>query len=93
MLIEIKRYLVGRGPVSLTEIACKLAADPDALRPMLKLWIGKGKIRRVKLAGRCHGCTSCAPQDLEFYQWAGESSDGSSRRQGPRRAAGAECGR
>lgn len=70
MLIDIKSYLAGRGPTSLSEIAVSLSADPEAIRPMLDHWIRKGRIRRVGTAARCGGCTSCALAELELYEWA-----------------------
>jgi putative ferrous iron transport protein C len=76
MLMDIKSYLAGRGPASLSEIAGSLSADPDAIRPMLDHWIRKKKIRRVGTAARCHGCTSCALADLEFYEWAAATPEG-----------------
>jgi putative ferrous iron transport protein C len=69
MLMDIKGYLADRGPASLSEIAAKLSTDPDAIRPMLDHWMRKGKVRRSGTATRCHGCTSCAPADVEFYEW------------------------
>jgi hypothetical protein len=76
MLMNIKSYLAGRGPASLSEIAGSLLADPDAIRPMLNHWMRKGKIRRVGTAARCHGCTSCAIADLEFYEWTAGTPEG-----------------
>ena len=76
MLMAIKSYLAGRGPASLSEIAVSLSADPDAIRPMLDHWMRKGKIQRVGTAARCHGCTTCAPADLEFYEWAAAAPEG-----------------
>jgi putative ferrous iron transport protein C len=76
MLMDIKSYLAGRGPASLSEIAARLSADPEAVRPMLDYWIRKKRIRRVGSAPRCHGCISCAAADLEFYEWAPAPSTG-----------------
>jgi hypothetical protein len=86
MLIDIKSYLAGRGPASLSEIAVSLSADPEAIRPMLDHWMRKGRIRRLGTAARCHGCTSCALADLEFYEWAAappEDRDAEARLQEP----------
>jgi hypothetical protein len=38
---------------------------------MLEHWLRKGKVRRTAGA-RCGGCDSCAPADVEFYEWIGE---------------------
>lgn len=70
MLMDIKSYLAGKGPASLSQIAASLSADPDAIRPMLDHWMRKGKIRRLGTAARCQGCSACTLADLEFYEWA-----------------------
>lgn len=74
MLTELKGYLIERRAASLSEIAVHFAADPDALRPMLEQWIRKGKVRRSGGA-RCGGCVSCAPADIEFYEWVEPGGD------------------
>ncbi len=68
MLTDLKGYLSERRAASLSEIARRFATDPEALRPMLDLWIRKGKVRRSGGAA-CGGCVSCAPADIEFYEW------------------------
>jgi hypothetical protein len=71
MLTTLKGYLVAHRAASLSELARELDADPDAVRGMLEHWVRKGKVRRTAGA-RCGGCDSCAPADVEFYEWIGE---------------------
>ncbi|TVR80760.1 MAG: hypothetical protein EA405_09850 [Rhodospirillales bacterium] len=68
MLTDLKGYLTERGGASLTEMATRFATEPEALRPMLDVWIRKGKVRRSG-GDRCHGCCACAAADVEFYEW------------------------
>lgn len=74
MLTDLKGYLAERRGASLTEIAGKFSTDPDALRPMLDLWIRKGKLRRTAGSG-CKGCHSCAAADVEIYEWVDPNSE------------------
>jgi hypothetical protein len=74
MLTDLKSYLVERSGASLTEIAQRFSTEPDALRPMLDLWVRKGKMRRIDGAG-CKGCVSCAAADIEFYEWVERKSE------------------
>ncbi len=69
MLMDLKGYLTERRCASLSEIARHFAADPDAVRPMLELWVRKGKVHRVD-GQRCGGCTVCPGADFEIYEWA-----------------------
>jgi FeoC like transcriptional regulator. len=66
--MELKSFLVERPCASLSQIARHLAADPEAVRPMLDRWIEKGRVQR-STGARCHGCASCGEADLEFYAW------------------------
>ncbi|MGF1639782.1 MAG: FeoC-like transcriptional regulator [Rhodospirillales bacterium] len=68
MLTELKSHLARCQRASLTELARRFSTDPDALRPMLELWVRKGRVRRTAGAG-CRGCVSCAAADIEFYEW------------------------
>lgn len=92
MLMELKAYLTERPCASLSQIAQHLAADPEAVRPMLDRWIEKGRVQRT-VGARCHGCASCGTSDLEFYAWVGAPQDGSRSANGqvasPQTAAGA----
>lgn len=68
MLMELKAFLTERPCASLSQIARHLAAEPEAVRPMLDRWIEKGRVQR-STGPRCQGCASCGEADLEFYAW------------------------
>lgn len=68
ILTDIQTYLVQQGKVSLAELAIKFKLDANALRPMLKRLIRKGRIRQMECK-KCSGCHSCAPEAIEFYEW------------------------
>jgi predicted ArsR family transcriptional regulator len=68
ILTEIQSYLAKQGKASLAELAIYFRSDTNAIRPMLKRLIRKGRIRLMNNQ-KCCGCTSCTPESLEFYEW------------------------
>ena len=48
----------------------RFGVEPDALRGMLNRLIRKGRVRRLPSPQLCGGCRICAPEALEFYEWA-----------------------
>ncbi len=78
MLTELKTFLADRHAASLNEMACHFAVAPDALRPMLDLWIRKGKVRRAGGSG-CQGCAGCAAAEVEIYEWVKPAPDARER--------------
>lgn len=71
MLTTLKGYLLTHRAASLSELGRHVGADTDAVRGMLEHWVRKGRVRRTAGA-RCSGCDSCAPSDIEFYEWVGD---------------------
>lgn len=71
ILTEVQNYLKSRGKVSLSELSNHFRMDADALRPILKKLICKGRIRHAE-AKKCGGCCECSPDTLEFYEWVNE---------------------
>lgn len=70
--IQIKKYLKFRKIAPLQDIAIHFRKEPDALRPMLDMWIHKGKVKRTRCASACQkGCCKCDPATLEVYEWIG----------------------
>jgi putative ferrous iron transport protein C len=71
ILSDIKRYLQERKQATLNDIAFHFDVEPAALRPMLELWILKGKVTRIVLQPGCKkGCASCAcDTNMELYSW------------------------
>jgi putative ferrous iron transport protein C len=71
ILSEVKRYLQDRGQATLVDIALHFGAQPDALRPMLEVWMRKGKIERLRAEARCGAsCQRCDPAAIEIYRWS-----------------------
>jgi Mn-dependent DtxR family transcriptional regulator len=68
ILKDIQTYLAKYGKASLAELSICFKADANALRPMLKRLIRKGRIRQIE-GKKCGGCHSCAPESIEFYEW------------------------
>lgn len=69
-LIELKKYLRDRHVVPLQDMAHHFHTDIETIRPLLAVWIGKGKVRqRPRSSAPCKGCCQCAPATVEVYEW------------------------
>lgn len=68
ILQEIQQYLREHPVTSLADLSQHFQSDPYALRLMLDRLQNKGRIRKLK-AKKCGGCHSCAPENLELYEW------------------------
>jgi hypothetical protein len=69
VLQELQSYLRQHRSVSLAQLEQDLHMDVDVLRGMLVRLMRKGRVR--KTAGKkCDSCHSCAPETIEFYEWA-----------------------
>ncbi|MDX9841004.1 MAG: FeoC-like transcriptional regulator [Desulfobulbus sp.] len=69
-LIRLKRYLQEHRIVPLQDMARHFRVDVDTVRPLLNVWIRKGRVRH--LAGvkpPCKGCCQCDPATIEVYEW------------------------
>ncbi|MDC0834675.1 FeoC-like transcriptional regulator [Geitlerinema sp. CS-897] len=69
ILQELQTYLKERDKVPLSEISTRFKIDSDALRPMLKKLVRKGRIRQIQEASTCGECCKCDPALLEMYEW------------------------
>jgi hypothetical protein len=70
ILTEVRDYLKNRGQAPLRDMALSFGMDEAALRPLLDQWIAKGKVKKLPSGTTCGGgCSSCAPQTIEIYQW------------------------
>ena len=75
ILSDIKRYLSVRGQATLADMALHFQSSPDAVRGMLEVWAGKGKVRRHLAAASCgSSCSKCDPASVEIYEWVGDGA-------------------
>jgi hypothetical protein len=75
ILSDIKRYLSERGQATLADMALHFQSSPDAVRGMLEVWAGKGKVRRHLTDPSCgSSCSQCDPASVEIYEWIGDGS-------------------
>ncbi|MGB6301767.1 MAG: FeoC-like transcriptional regulator [Rivularia sp. (in: cyanobacteria)] len=73
ILKELQNFIFNRRRVCLAEMELHFHIDGDALRQMLWKLIKKGRVHKVPTPEKCHGCTSCDPDTLEFYEWVDNS--------------------
>lgn len=76
MIIQrLRAHLKENGRASLFDMAAKLGTSPEALRNMVAVLEKKGQVRRLPQGTLCGGgCTSCAPETIELYEWVGEEA-------------------
>ena len=71
-LIQVKQYLRERVIVPLPDVALHFRVDVETIRPLLDVWVQKGKVRKhAGGSGACKGCCKCDPATLETYEWMG----------------------
>ncbi len=72
-LIQLKHYLRTRKIIPIQDAAYHFQVEVETLRPLLQVWIDKGKVRqRRETAAACKGCCKCDPATIEFYEWIAE---------------------
>ena len=70
ILTDVRDYLKSRGQAPLRDMALTFGMDPETLRPLIEQWVNKGKVIKLPQGTACGGgCSSCAPQAIEIYQW------------------------
>ena len=70
ILMQLKRYIRGRDSVGLRELSRVFSVAPDALEPMLAVWINKGCVRLCQNKSACGGgCSGCPVKQGQRYQW------------------------
>ncbi|MDJ0742125.1 MAG: FeoC-like transcriptional regulator [Xenococcaceae cyanobacterium MO_167.B27] len=69
ILKELQDFVLDYHRVSLAEMELHFHMDGDALRQMLLKLIKKGRVRKLPIPDKCHGCTFCNPDTIEFYEW------------------------
>ncbi len=72
ILTDVQTYLKNSGKASLSELSIHFRMDSDALRPILKKLVNKGRIRQMQ-GEKCGGCCQCQSEILEVYEWVGYS--------------------
>lgn len=69
-LIQLKHYLRTRKIVPLQDMALHFRVHVETVRPLLEMWISKGKVqKRAGAGGACQGCCKCDPATIEIYEW------------------------
>lgn len=69
-LIQLKQYLRDRKITTLQDAAYHFNVDVETIRPLLNIWVAKGKVRKHSAAGTaCKGCCKCDPATIETYEW------------------------
>jgi len=69
-LIQLKHYLRERNITPLQDAAYYFNVDVETIRPLLNIWVAKGKVRkRSEIGGACKGCCKCDPATVETYEW------------------------
>lgn len=69
-LVQLKHYLRSRKVTPLQDVALHFKVDVETVRPLLEVWINKGKVRkRAGADGACQGCCKCDPATIEIYEW------------------------
>lgn len=71
LLTQIRDHIQAQGRVSLQALAERCRHDPALVRDLVAVWCRKGKVRPLPQGARCQGCTLCAAEALEFYEWIG----------------------
>lgn len=69
ILAEVQGYLREKGRVSVAQMELHFGVEPDALRGMLDRLVRKGRARKLPTPRLCGGCSICAPETIEFYEW------------------------
>ncbi len=77
ILRELQDLILNHHRVSLAEMELHFHIDGDALRQMLNKLIKKGRVRKLPISHKCHDCTCCSPEIIEFYEWIDQYYPGS----------------
>ena len=77
ILKQLQEFVLDYHRVSLAEMELHFHMDGGALRQMLSKLIKKGRVRQIPIPDKCHGCTFCNPDAIEFYEWVDINHPGS----------------
>jgi hypothetical protein len=71
-LITLKNYLRKQRLVPLQDVAMHFRVDVETVRPLLDVWVNKGKAKKHAGNLGCQkGCCKCDPSLIETYEWIG----------------------
>ncbi|WP_088243983.1 FeoC-like transcriptional regulator [Calothrix rhizosoleniae] len=70
ILRELQEFILNNHRVFLAEMELHFHINRDALRQMLNKLIKKGRVRKLLTPEKCHYCTCCNTNTMEFYEWA-----------------------
>lgn len=69
MLLALRDYIYHHKVVSLEQLTREFHIAPEALMPILDIWIQKAAIRRVADKEGCGtSCKSCQPKNVAYYE-------------------------
>ncbi len=72
MLMDIKKLLIDRRQVSLTDLARHFYVSETIMLGMLSHWQKKGRVESIDASGACGtGCGSCSESEESkiYYRW------------------------
>ena len=74
MLLDIKAYFQLHTKVSMHALTQHFQVSPEVMSDMMKIWIGKGNVRKCSKEPRCGvKCLQCRPETIEWFEWVKES--------------------
>jgi hypothetical protein len=76
MLSDIKQHLQQQKMLSLAELSQQFQTDAQTMHNMLGVLIRKGHVRQCTKTPSCGtACNQCVLATVQFYEWAGNSSE------------------
>jgi hypothetical protein len=71
ILSEIGDYLRTRHQAPMADLVNRFDIQAEVLRPMLEVWMRKGRVCRIRSEATCGACTACGGTVPEVYRWIG----------------------
>jgi len=70
VLLALRDFIQHHQVVSLEQLTREFRIAPEALVPILSIWMNKSVIRRaIDKEGCGTTCQSCRPKQLTYYEW------------------------
>lgn len=84
ILTELTSYLCAQQRAALLDLSLRFDTDADALRGMLSVLEGKGRVRKLPAGTLCStGCSKCDTASIEIYEWIDAGDGEPDRRAAP----------